>query len=93
MSVFYGTIRGERGPATRCGTANSGVQAAAQSWNGSVIVKLRYKHNDPSDRLIVDINTANSSSADGFPAWSGTFDDFKLMLEEDKRRRRYNRFD
>lgn len=92
MSVFYGTVRGQRGPATRCGSTNSGVQTAAQSWDGSVVVKLSYRNNDPDDALLVSINTANGSSPDGLPAWNGTFDEFKKMLEEDKWRRRHSRY-
>jgi hypothetical protein len=43
MSEFYATIKGNRGPATRQGSKASGIMAAAQSWEGSVITHLFLK--------------------------------------------------
>ena len=48
MSHFYGTLRGNRGPATRCGTKASGVVTHAAGWSGCV--KVRVFHNDADDR-------------------------------------------
>ena len=36
MSKFYGTLQGNRGQATRCGTNASGMEAVAASWAGAV---------------------------------------------------------
>lgn len=36
MSHFYGTMKGSRGEATRCGTKNSGMSVTAASWNGAI---------------------------------------------------------
>ena len=33
MSHFYGDLKGNRGKATRCGTANSGIKAHVRGWN------------------------------------------------------------
>lgn len=40
MSHFYGTIEGNRGRATRCGTVGSGMMTIAASWQGAVRVDL-----------------------------------------------------
>jgi hypothetical protein len=34
MSHFYGTLQGNKGEATRCGSKSSGVDAVAASWRG-----------------------------------------------------------
>ena len=77
MSMFYGTVEGNRGEATRCGSAQSGIRASAQSWDGSVIVKLRYR----DDELMVSVATSDGSDCYGFPKWYGTFNEFKKLLE------------
>ena len=40
MSHFYGTLRGQAGEATRCGSKNSGLTAWAASWQGAVQISL-----------------------------------------------------
>jgi len=40
MAKYRGFIQGNRGPATRLGSANSGLVAEAQSWDGKVQVHL-----------------------------------------------------
>jgi hypothetical protein len=40
MSHFYGTIKGTRGKATRCGDKRSGLRTVAASWSGAVVVEL-----------------------------------------------------
>lgn len=40
MSHFYETLKGNRGPATRCGTKGSGMHVQAASWDGCVDVQL-----------------------------------------------------
>lgn len=39
MARFYGTLRGSRGEATRCGTRTSGMTATAASWSGAVVAE------------------------------------------------------
>lgn len=36
MAHFYGTLKGSRGEATRCGTKASGLVTYAASWMGAV---------------------------------------------------------
>lgn len=38
MSHFYGTLNGNRGGASRCGSKASGLSAIAASWAGAVKV-------------------------------------------------------
>lgn len=40
MSHFYGTMKGSRGEATRCGTKNSGMRVTAASWAGAITTEL-----------------------------------------------------
>ena len=40
MAHFYGTIKGARGEATRCGTKNSRLTTVAASWKGAIRVTL-----------------------------------------------------
>ena len=42
MAHFYGSIQGNRGEATRCGSKNSGYTTRAVSWEGTVLVNLFY---------------------------------------------------
>ena len=78
MSTFYATIHGNRGPATRQGSMASGIKAAAQSWNGSVITSLSYNQ---EDELMVDISVSDGSSSYGSRIFYGTFEEFKEKLQ------------
>lgn len=40
MSHFYGTLNGQAGEVTRCGSKNSGLRTIAASWQGAVQVDL-----------------------------------------------------
>jgi hypothetical protein len=40
MSHFYGTLKGARGEATRCGSASSGITATVASWSGAIRTML-----------------------------------------------------
>ena len=77
MATFYGSIKGGRGEATRCGTKNSGIKASVQSWNGSVISELSYAE----DRLMVRVSTSTGSSSLGTQIFYGTFEEFVNKLK------------
>jgi hypothetical protein len=53
MSHFYGTLKGNRGEATRCGTKGSGVGVTAASWNGAVSVMVYFDEVSGEDRFSV----------------------------------------
>lgn len=40
MAHFYGTLNGQAGEATRCGSARSGLKTVAAAWGGAVVVEL-----------------------------------------------------
>lgn len=40
MSHFYGTIKGNRGEATRCGHRTTGLTTTAASWAGAIETHL-----------------------------------------------------
>ena len=52
MATFYGTLQGARGEATRCGSRQSGIHAAAQSWDGSVAVTLYEEDGETMARIL-----------------------------------------
>ena len=79
MAKYYGTVQGNRGAATRIGSASSGITASAQSWNGSLIA---YIHDGDGDEPIFDIEIANGSSAYGSRVFSGTLRELKEKLSK-----------
>ena len=80
MAKTYMTGWGMRGERTARG-GSDGVQCAAQSYDGSVIVKNWY---DDEDKLHVRVGTNDGSSC--YTDWnsedfSGTFEEFKNLLK------------
>lgn len=53
MAHFYGTIRGNRGEASRLGSRNSGLNAYAASYQGAVDVQLGHDEQDWADVELV----------------------------------------
>lgn len=45
MSHFYGTLNGNRGEATRCGTVGSGLRTNAAGWGGCIQTSI-YEEDD-----------------------------------------------
>lgn len=84
MSTFYGIVEGNRSCATRGGSKNSGFRASAQSYDGSVIVRLHYKDDEvkPENlRVHIGTNDGSSCSTDwNSQDWSGSFEEFKEAL-------------
>ena len=54
MSHFYGTIKGSRGMATRCGSKNSGMVTIAASWNGAIEVTLSHDETTGEDKFTIN---------------------------------------
>lgn len=78
MSTFYATIQGSRGPATRCGTSNSGIKAACQSYEGSIITR---GFKDREGKTMFEIETSDYSTC-GYGAttvFRGTIEEFNEM--------------
>ena len=81
MSAFYGMVCGNRSEATRGGSKSSGFHSSCQSYDGSVITKMRY---DNEGQLIVTVGTNDGSSC--CTDWEskdfrGTFEEFKALLK------------
>ena len=71
MSRYYGNISGNRGEATRQGTASSGFRASARSYIGSVTVWLQSdeeKGDEEADLLTIEI--ARGSRVGGIEVFS-----------------------
>lgn len=60
MSHFYGTLQGNRGEATRCGSADSGITTYAAGWRGAIRVEV-YRDNDGIDRYHVSLQPWHGS--------------------------------
>jgi hypothetical protein len=79
MSAFYGCIQGNRGVATRGGSRASGFKSTAQSYDGSIITRLSYNH---EDELMVTIETSDGSAPYGSQIFYGTFKEYIEKLQK-----------
>lgn len=80
MSAFYGTVTGySKTIASRRGYHD--IKVSAQSWNGSVITRLYYSE----DKLMVDIQIAEDSSANGYTVFCGTLAELKNKLQDSRK--------
>ena len=80
MSKFYGTVIGQAATsATRRGSENSGIRTAAQSYDGSVQVSLRY--NDEG-QLEIRLTCSDNSSVYGDKTlYDGSFEGLKKVFD------------
>lgn len=85
MAKFYGTVKGRAATAaTREGSSESGIRASAQSYDGSVVTKLKYE----GDELMVSIGLMEGSQSEfHYPSWTGTFEQLREALQRDMQRR------
>jgi len=51
MATFRGRVQGNRGEATRNGSKKSGISVTAQSWQGSVQVRLYERDGETMCRI------------------------------------------
>lgn len=54
MSHFYGKVHGNRGEATRCGSAASGMTSVAAGWKGAIRVRV-WNDEEDVDRFEVSL--------------------------------------
>ena len=73
MARYYGTLQGNRGPASRLGTPNSGLTTTTNGWNIGVTCYANPAFtNDPSfhtsnaDYIDIDMTKGSSCSANNF---------------------------
>lgn len=62
MSHFYGSMQGNRGPATRGGSKASGLDAHIRGWHIGVQIMLRHNKDTNKDEIAV-YKTGGSSDA------------------------------
>jgi len=55
MSHFYGTLKGVRGEATRCGTAGSGLITFAAGWHGAICVTVYVDPDTEADMAEINL--------------------------------------
>lgn len=55
MSHFYGTLQGNRGEATRCGSKDSGIETYTASWKGAVNVRAWHDETAGIDMVSVSL--------------------------------------
>lgn len=78
MSKLYGSLQGNRGEVTKCGSKNSGMRASVQSWDGSLIV---YMDLDDNDKPIITLKTSEGSSGYGNETiFRGSLEELKERL-------------
>lgn len=85
MAKFYGTLKGCRGEATRLGSALSGIKVSAQSWDGSIIVRMYQVEKDGEEKTYCNIGYAEgSSSISDKTIFEGTIEELKAKFVEGK---------
>ena len=78
MSEFYGNVCGNRGEATRGGSANSGIRASACSWHGSVTVSL--DAGGGGRKPILSVYAATGSQVGGRLIFRGSIAEFEVAV-------------
>lgn len=69
MSHFYGTLKGNRGEATRCGSKDSGMETYCASWDGAI--RCYTWHDKVTDKDMVRVEKVT---------WQGN-GEYKLIYE------------
>ena len=81
MAHFYGTLEGNRGKATRCGTKIGGLSVTAAGWGGAIYVKLFEQ--DGVDHYTVSIGPWQGSGGSYVKLASGKLDATLSIDRED----------
>ena len=53
MSHFYGSMQGNKGEATRCGTKKSGIECHVRGWEIGVKVSCEYNHDTEKNEIYI----------------------------------------
>jgi hypothetical protein len=61
MSHFYGTLKGNKGEATRAGSKNSGIITYAASWRGAIVTRVYHDEKTDEDVFTVSQTTWQGS--------------------------------
>jgi len=84
MSEVYGAVVGNRGKATRQGSKESGIRAAAQSWEGSVITELYQWQGEKCVRITINEGSTDEHYS-GNTLFNGTLAELKELAAEKER--------
>ena len=79
MAHFYGTLKGNRGAASRLGTKASDMTTTCQSWEGSVTVCMW--HDEAEDRNWVELQTHVGSRSGGQTIFLGPLSDLLTLKD------------
>jgi len=55
MAAFRGIVKGNRGEASRCGSAKSGLVVEAASWDGKVVVSIWKDKSAGGDMCLIEL--------------------------------------
>lgn len=67
MAAFMGGVEGQRGPATRLGSKNSGINAWAKSWDSKISTEYEVR----DDATYVRVFATDLHSGKRVELWSG----------------------
>jgi len=59
LSHFYSEIQGNRGEATRCGSAGSGIRSNAKGWSSGVVVRGYIDQETDSDVFTIQMTSGS----------------------------------
>ena len=67
MAHYYGSMDGNRGMVTRCGTRMSGIRAHLRSWTDGVFVSILYNPETKTDDIYI---SRTGGSKNESPLWT-----------------------
>ncbi len=73
MAHFIGTIKGNKGEASRLGSKDSGMRAVVNGWNFGCEVII--SHNKETDKNEINIWTTSGSNGKRTAKFIGTFEE------------------
>lgn len=83
MSHFYGSMEGNRGTVTRCGTKNSGVRAHIRGWDSGVSAWMaaeRESDGESTDYCLIQITSGSNGRTKGASPLIVTAHQFDAIL-------------
>ena len=80
MSHFYGTVRGGRGEAHRCGHKTTGIRVTAKTWGHRIETTMR--HDEASGEDYAEVWLIDSRTGKGRPLFNGKLNEDKVPLPD-----------
>ena len=74
MAHFYSSIQGQRGEATRLGSASSGITTVAAGWAGAIKVHVHFDETTGLDMYEVRLTPWEGSGGQSYVIASGVLD-------------------